>query len=76
MKVLANDGLTLSGINALEGKGFTVITEKVPKRNLFLTSMQKKSGTLLVRSATKVTKGIIDNCPSLQIIGRGGSRNG
>ena len=26
----------------------------------------------MVRSATKVTKEIIDNCPSLQIIGRGG----
>ena len=34
MKVLANDGLTLSGINALEEKGFTVITEKVPQEEL------------------------------------------
>lgn len=72
MKVLANDGLTLSGINALEGKGFTVITEKVPQEELVSYINAEKISTLLVRSATKVTKEIIDNCPSLQIIGRGG----
>jgi D-3-phosphoglycerate dehydrogenase len=72
MKVLANDGLTLSGINALEEKGFTVITEKVPQEELISYINAEKIRTLLVRSATKVTKEIIDNCPSLQIIGRGG----
>lgn len=72
MKVLANDGLTLSGINALEEKGFTVITEKVPQEELVSYINAEKISTLLVRSATKVTKEIIDNCPSLQIIGRGG----
>ena len=72
MKVLANDGLTLSGINALEEKGFTVITEKVPQEELVSYINAEKIRTLLVRSATKVTKEIIDNCPSLQIIGRGG----
>ena len=72
MKVLANHGLTLSGINALEEKGFTVITEKVPQEELVSYINAEKISTLLVRSATKVTKEIIDNCPSLQIIGRGG----
>ena len=42
MKVLANDGLTLSGINALEEKGSTVITEKVPpRRTCFLHQCRK-----------------------------------
>lgn len=72
MKVLANDGLTLAGINALEEKGFTVIAEKVSQEELVSYINAEKIRTLLVRSATKVTKEIIDNCPSLQIIGRGG----
>lgn len=31
MKVLANDGLDQSGIDALTAKGFEVITNKVPQ---------------------------------------------
>ena len=34
MKVLANDGLTQSGIDALRNNGFEVITDKVPQENL------------------------------------------
>lgn len=72
MKVLANDGITQSGIDALKEKGFEVITEKVPQENLIEFINNNKVRTLLVRSATKVTKEIIDSCPSLEIIGRGG----
>lgn len=72
MKILANDGLEQSGTEALEAKGFEVITNKVAQDQLvdFINANQVK--TLLVRSATQVRKDIIDNCPSLQIIGRGG----
>lgn len=72
MKVLANDGLDQSGIDALSAKGFEVITKKVAQEELinFINAHQIK--TLLVRSATTVRKDLIDACPSIEIIGRGG----
>ena len=72
MKILANDGLDQSGIDALEKSGFEVITKKVPQDFLidFINDNQIK--TLLVRSATLVRKELIDACSCLEIIGRGG----
>lgn len=72
MKILANDGLTQSGIDALVDKGYEVITTKVAQENLIDYINENAITVVLVRSATKVRKGIIDACPSLQIIGRGG----
>ncbi len=72
MKVLANDGLDQSGIDALTAKGFEVITEKVPQEFLADYLNQNSIKTILVRSATKVRKDVIDACPGLEIIGRGG----
>ena len=72
MKVLANDGLDQSGIDALTEKGFEVITTKVPQEFLVDYINEHKIRTLLVRSATQVRKDIIDGCPSIDIIGRGG----
>ena len=37
MKVLANDGISASGIASLESKGFTVVTETVPQDQLIDT---------------------------------------
>ena len=72
MKVLANDGISKSGIKALEKGGFEVITTKVAQEQVanFINTHDVK--VLLVRSATKVRKDIIDACPGLKIIGRGG----
>ena len=72
MKVLANDGISKSGIAALEKAGFEVITTKVAQEQVanFINAQDVK--VLLVRSATKVRKDIIDACPGLKIIGRGG----
>ena len=72
MKVLANDGLDQSGIEKLQQEGFEVITDKVPKEELIDYINENQIRTLLVRSATKVRKDIVDACPSLKIIGRGG----
>lgn len=72
MKVLANDGLDQSGIDALTAKGFEVITNKVPHEFLIDYINENKIKTVLVRSATTVRKDLIDACPSLEIIGRGG----
>lgn len=72
MKILANDGLDQSGIDALTAKGFEVITTKVPQEELRDFINTNHIRTLLVRSATQVRQDLIDACPSLQIIGRGG----
>jgi D-3-phosphoglycerate dehydrogenase / 2-oxoglutarate reductase len=72
MKVLANDGISKSGIKALEKGGFEVITTKVAQEQVANFINTHKVAVLLVRSATKVRQDIIDNCPSLKIIGRGG----
>lgn len=72
MKVLANDGISDSGIKALEKGGFEVITTKVAQEQVENFINNNNIDVILVRSATKVRKDIIDNCPSLKIIGRGG----
>jgi D-3-phosphoglycerate dehydrogenase len=72
MKVLANDGLAQSGISALEENGFDVELSTIEQEHLVDYLNANEISVLLVRSATKVRKDIIDNCPSLKIIGRGG----
>ncbi len=72
MKVLANDGVSQSGIDALEKAGFEVSTTTVAQEQLQNYINDNDISVLLVRSATTVRKDIIDNCPSLKIIGRGG----
>ena len=72
MKILANDGLSKSGIVALEKAGFEVITTKVAQEQVANFINQNKVSVLLVRSATKAKKDLIDACPDLKIIGRGG----
>ncbi|EIJ40479.1 D-2-hydroxyacid dehydrogenase [Galbibacter orientalis] len=72
MKVLANDGISQSGIDALKSKGFEIITTKVAQEQLESYINENNIDALLVRSATKVRKELIDACPSLKLIGRGG----
>ena len=72
MKILANDGISQSGIDALTANGFEVITVNVAQEQLveYINSNDVKA--LLVRSATTARKELIDACPGLQLIGRGG----
>jgi D-3-phosphoglycerate dehydrogenase len=72
MKILANDGISKSGIDTLEKAGFEVITTKVAQEQVANFINKNNISVLLVRSATKVRKDIIDSCPGLKIIGRGG----
>src|SRR5690554_1808644 len=72
MKILANDGISESGITLLENHGFEVITTKVAQEQVANYINKNDISVLLVRSATKVRKDIIDSCPGLKIIGRGG----
>ena len=72
MKILANDGISMSGIDALTEAGFDVITTNVAQEQLVSFINKNKIVVLLVRSATTARKELIDACPSLKIIGRGG----
>ena len=72
MKVLANDGISQSGIDALEIANFEVITTKVAQEQLENYINENSVDVILVRSATTVRQDLIDACPSLKIIGRGG----
>ncbi|WP_300439826.1 D-2-hydroxyacid dehydrogenase [Christiangramia sp.] len=72
MKVLANDGISESGIKILKDAGFEVIVKKVAQEQLKNYLNENAISVLLVRSATKVRKDIIDNCIHLKVIGRGG----
>lgn len=71
-KILANDGIDSAGKAMLEKAGFTVITEKVAQENLAKEINEKNYSALTVRSATKVRKDVIDACPNLKVIARGG----
>lgn len=72
MKVLANDGISQSGIEDLEKAGFEVSTTTVAQEQLANYINDNKISVVLVRSATTVRKEVIDACPNLKIIGRGG----
>ena len=72
IKVLANDGISASGEKALKDAGFEIITQKVAQEQLVNVINQKDIHVLLVRSATKVRQDLIDACPGLKMIGRGG----
>ena len=72
MKILANDGISQSGVEALEKGGFEIITTNVAQEQLENYINENNIVGLLVRSATTVRKELIDKCPSLKLIGRGG----
>lgn len=72
MKILANDGIQQAAIDFLQQHDFEVITTKVAQEQVANYINKNNIEILLVRSATKVTKEIIDACPELKLIGRGG----
>ena len=72
MNVLANDGVSQVGIDRLKQAGYAVITDKVAQENLVEYINENNISCLLVRSATTARKELIDACPGLKLIGRGG----
>ena len=71
-KILANDGIDSKGKQLLEEAGFSVLTEKVAQDMLAQYIDKEGIEVLTVRSATKVRKDLIDACPNLKVIARGG----
>ncbi len=72
MKIHANDGISQSGVDALSDFGFTITTTNVAQEQLINYINENDISGILVRSATTVRKELIDACPDLKLIGRGG----
>ena len=72
MKVLANDGISDKAKSTLESQGVIVTTDHVEQDRLIEVLNAEGYEGLLVRSATKVRQDLIDACPGLRFIGRGG----
>ena len=70
IKILANDGIDPAGRQLLEAAGFEIDTNNIPQEQL--PEKLKNYDGITVRSATKVRKALIDACPNLKLIGRGG----
>lgn len=72
IKILANDGIDAEGRKMLEGAGFHVSADNVKQDALAAFINENQYNALIVRSATKVRKELIDACPGLKLIGRAG----
>ncbi len=70
VKILANDGIHATGQKLLEEAGFEVVTNKVEQNEL--EEQLPNYDVIIVRSATKVRQALIDACPHLKVIARGG----
>lgn len=70
IKILANDGIDPVGKALLEGAGFIVDTVNIPQDEL--PAKLNAYDAITVRSATKVRQALIDACPNIKLIGRGG----
>ena len=70
VKILVNDGIEADGKLLLEEAGYEVNTTKIPQDELM--KELPNYDVIIVRSATQVRKELIDACPNLKIIARGG----
>lgn len=70
IRILANDGINKAGLALLESAGFSVDTQTIPQDEL--PAKIAAYDILLVRSATRVTREVIDAGVNLKLIGRGG----
>lgn len=70
MKILANDGIDPIGKKILEDAGFVVDTNHIPQDELI--NRLNEYDAVTVRSATKLRQPLIDACPNIKVIGRGG----
>ena len=72
MKILANDGISQSGIDLLEKAGFEIFNVKVAQNQLGNYINEHGIDAILVRSTTEINQELIEACPSIKLIGRGG----
>jgi D-3-phosphoglycerate dehydrogenase len=72
MKILANDGISQNGMDALEAAGFEVLKIKVAQNQLESYINTNGIDAVLVRSSTEIRQELLEACPSIKLIGRGG----
>lgn len=72
MRVHANDGISRQAEEALKEAGFRLTMDSIPQEGLAEYLNQEGVEALLVRSATKVRKDLLDACPGLRFVARGG----
>jgi D-3-phosphoglycerate dehydrogenase len=70
MRILINDGMHPKGVQLLKDAGHDVDTNFILQEEL--TAKLNSYDAVLVRSATKIRKELIDQSPNLKLIGRGG----
>ncbi len=70
MRILANDGIDAVGKKLLEDAGFEVDINHIPQAEL--AEKLNAYDAVTVRSATKLRQDLIDVCPNIKAIGRGG----
>lgn len=70
VKILINDGIHPDGQLLLEEAGYQVDTDKIAQEDL--PAKLPNYDVICVRSATKVRADLIDQCPNLKLICRGG----
>lgn len=70
IRILANDGIHPDGLLLLEEAGYQVDTQHVPQEKLM--EVLPEYDAVIVRSATKIRKELIAQCPNLRLIARGG----
>lgn len=70
IKILVNDGIHPDGQLLLEEANYQVDTTKIPQEEL--AARLPEYDAIIVRSATKVRQALIDQCPNLKVIARGG----
>lgn len=70
IKILVNDGLEESAVIRLRNAGFDVDMNSIPQGEL--AEKLPAYDAIVVRSATKVRKELIEKCPNLRLIGRAG----
>ncbi len=70
IRILVNDGIHPDGKLLLEEAEYDVVTDKIAQEDLI--NELPKFDAIIVRSATKVRKDLIDACPGLKLIARGG----
>ncbi len=70
VKILVTDGIHPDGLLLLEEANYIVDVDKVAQEDL--PKVLPNYDVVIVRSATKIRKELIDVCPKLKIIARGG----
>lgn len=72
MKILVTDGISQSGIDTLEQKGFEVLVVNIATGQLENYINKHQVDAIVVGNTTEIREELIDNCPSLKLIGRAG----